>query len=276
VSFVFSLFQEKQQPDDGSVFLFHQDRLLVRRDGEVVTVPLLSDVRGAGVSVPLLFTFGTSDGHICFAGRESTEVVTDIPGLTYVSIRSLFFTISDDQFMTVLCGLHVTRWFGNTLFCGKCGRATTLSETEPAKICGSCGHVQYPKISPAIIVAVVNGDRILLGHSGRFPEKLYSVIAGFVDPGETLEQCVLREVKEETGIDIDSVTYFGSQPWPFPDSLMIGFTARYTGGIIQVDGKELLHADWFRADELPAIPEGKSISRRLINWFIEQNKKGRP
>jgi NAD+ diphosphatase len=114
--------------------------------------------------------------------------------------------------------------------------------------------VNYPRLSPAIIVAVVRGEQILLAHSPRFPEDFYSVLAGFVEPGETLEDCVRREVFEEVGISVKNIRYFGSQPWPFPDSLMLGFTAEYADGEIKEDGVEISHADWFSPDRLPQLP----------------------
>jgi NAD+ diphosphatase len=119
-------------------------------------------------------------------------------------------------------------------------------------------------------VAVVKGDRLLLGTSKRFRADFWSVLAGFVEPGETLEECVVREVREEVGILVENVSYFASQPWPFPDSLMVGFTAEYAAGEITVDQTELTDANWFTADDLPRIPPKVSIARRLIDWFVER------
>ncbi|MFH1481427.1 MAG: NAD(+) diphosphatase, partial [Pseudomonadota bacterium] len=130
----------------------------------------------------------------------------------------------------------------------------------------------YPRLSPAIIVAVLKNDQILLAHSQRFPGQFYSVLAGFVEPGETLEECVQREVHEEVGITVKNIRYFGSQPWPFPDSLMIAFTAEYAGGEIRIDKSELTDAGWFSADHLPAVPSRISIARQLIDWFSEKDQ----
>ena len=161
-------------------------------------------------------------------------------------------------------------WNQNHQFCGRCGTPTVNDRQELAKRCPKCDLKNYPRISPAIIVAVVKDDRLLLARAHRFPTEMYSVLAGFVEPGETLEECVIREVKEETGIDVKDITYFGSQPWPFPDSLMIAFTTRYAGGNIRIEQNEIAHADWFSAHNLPKIPGKLSIARQLIDWFIDQ------
>lgn len=128
----------------------------------------------------------------------------------------------------------------------------------------------YPRLSPAVIVLVQRGDEVLLGRSNRFPSAFYSVLAGFVEPGETLEETVQREIYEETGILVKDITYFGSQPWPFPNSLMIGFTAQYAGGSIVLGDDEIQDAGWFTLDTLPEIPSRVSIARRLIDWWIDQ------
>ena len=130
--------------------------------------------------------------------------------------------------------------------------------------------LHYPRLSPAIIVAVINDNRILLAHADRFASGLYSVLAGFVEPGEAFEECVKREVKEEVGIMVKNIRYFGSQPWPFPNSLMVGFTADYDSGKISIDGIEIKDAGWFKANDLPRIPGKISIARRLIDWFVER------
>jgi NAD+ diphosphatase len=146
--------------------------------------------------------------------------------------------------------------------------------TERAKECPRCGLLVFPRLSPAIIVLVERGHQMLLGRPRHFPPGLYSVIAGFVEPGETLEDAVMREVQEEVGIAIKDLRYFGSQSWPFPHSLMVGFTATYAGGEISLDEMEMEDAGWFTADNLPTLPGKISIARELIDWFLA--KQGRP
>ena len=145
------------------------------------------------------------------------------------------------------------------------------SDREKARVCSNCGYISYPLICPAIIVAVEREGMILLARSPRFPKGRYSVLAGFVEPGESLEDTVRREVMEEVSIELDEVRYFGSQPWPFPHSLMLGFTARWKAGEIRVDGIEIEDAHWYSPEDLPNTPSTKSISGRLIKNFLAKN-----
>ncbi|MCK4988071.1 MAG: NAD(+) diphosphatase, partial [Desulfobacterales bacterium] len=158
-------------------------------------------------------------------------------------------------------------WGRTHQYCGVCGRPTEDKTDERAKICPQCGLVNYPRLSPAIIVAVLKNNQILLARNKRFKLPFYSVLAGFVEPGETLEQCVQREIREEVGLTVKNIRYFGSQPWPFPNSLMIAFIADYADGEITVDGSEIIDAAWFSKDKLPQIPPSISIARQLIDWF---------
>ena len=137
--------------------------------------------------------------------------------------------------------------------------------------CASCGHLAFPKVSPAVIVQVTRGDEILLGRSRRHPRASYSVLAGFVDPGESLEDAVRREIGEEAGIRVRDIRYFGSQPWPFPDSLMVGFTAVWDGGEIANLDQELDDLGWFAAGSLPPVPPSYSIARALIDDFARRH-----
>jgi NAD+ diphosphatase len=128
-------------------------------------------------------------------------------------------------------------------------------------------------VTPAVIVAVTREDEILLARSRRFQGSFFSVLAGFVEPGETFEECVKREVMEEVGIEVCNIRYFGSQPWPFPHSLMAGFTAEYAVGEISIDDKEISEARWFTAGELPEVPRTGTIARRLIDWFSDNHRQ---
>jgi NAD+ diphosphatase len=214
---------------------------------------------------------GYLDGYpVLAAAWGETTVPAD---LTPYNLRKLYGLIDDSLHQLAVRASHLVYWDRTQRFCGVCGAPTVNSQEETAKICTQCGHIAYPRIAPAIIVAIIKGDQILLARSSRFTTNFYSVIAGFVEPGETLEECVRREIREEVGLEVCNIRYFSSQPWPFPDSLMIGFTADYQSGEITVDQQEILAADWFVPENFPEIPGQYSVARKLIDWFIEQRKK---
>jgi NAD+ diphosphatase len=165
---------------------------------------------------------------------------------------------------------HITQWRRESVFCGKCGSKNLDSTEELARVCPSCGRHEYPRISPAIIVLIINDkDEALLAHNKSFAPGVYSLIAGFSEAGETLEMTVAREVREEVGLAVRNIRYMTSQPWPFPNSLMLGFTARYAGGDIRADGVEIEDARWFRRDALPDLPARGSVSRSIVDLWLQ-------
>ena len=164
---------------------------------------------------------------------------------------------------------HVTEWNAVTGFCGRCAAPNRRIPGEVGKRCAACGHVIYPTIAPAIIVAVVHDGKLLLARSARRTHGLLSVLAGFVEAGESIEHTVVREVQEESGLRVDNVRYFGSQPWPFPNQLMLAFTAEYTGGTLRTDDSEIASLHWFAPAEIPYnVPGAFTIAGRLIEWFV--------
>jgi NAD+ diphosphatase len=171
----------------------------------------------------------------------------------------------------MLRAYHGAQWKGQTRFCGKCGSPNGDAPDEFARLCPACGKREYPRLSPAVIVLVTDeADRILLAHNQKFKNRMYSLLAGFVEMGESLESAIYREIQEEVGILVREPRYVASQPWPFPDSLMIGFRAKAAGGPLYPDGKEILDAQWFSRDALPEIPGQGSLSRFLIDqWLAE-------
>lgn len=214
---------------------------------------------------------GQVDGRICYVGELSSD--TDTPlGMSFCNLRQLLDQIPEGLFVLAGKAFQIMHWDRTHQYCSSCGAQTENKTDERAKRCPSCGFVNYPRISPAVIVAITRGNEILLARGVHFQTGFYSVLAGFVEPGETFEECVQREVGEEVGLKVRNIKYFGSQPWPFPDSLMVGFTAEYDSGDLNMDKKEIIDAGWFTPDKLPPLPGGGSIARRLIDWYVQHNK----
>lgn len=213
---------------------------------------------------------GSYNSRRCFALSLPESVLKEgsfaLPaGLQASETRSMLTHLDASQFHAVSNARHLLWWKNNNRFCGRCGSPLADHPHERARVCPDCQNTLYPVIAPAIIVAIRKDDALLLARNANFPGNRHSIIAGFVEPGESLEQTVQRETREEVGIDVDNISYVTSQPWPFPNSLMLGFTATWKSGEICVDGKEITHAAWFRpGDELPELPPIGSISRLLI------------
>lgn len=214
-------------------------------------------------AVPL----GRLAGRPCVA--IAVEADTPPPaGLEFVGLRALHGVMDEHLRSLAGGGFQLLHWRRTHRFCGACGTPTTAKTDERALVCPSCGQLAFPRIDSAIIVGICRGDQLLLAHNRRFRGNMHSLIAGFVEVGETLEQTVAREVREEVGIDVDRIRYFGSQTWPYPSTIMLGFVAHYAGGELRPDGEEILSADWYSRDALPEIPGPGSISRRIIDAFV--------
>jgi NAD+ diphosphatase len=169
----------------------------------------------------------------------------------------------------LLRAFHIAQWRRESRFCGSCGAQNTDAPGEPARLCPVCGRQEFPRISPAVITIIINDeDKALLAHNKKFIPCVYSLIAGFNEAGESLEATVVREIREEVNINVRDVRYIASQPWPFPNSLMLGFAARYASGTIRADGVEIEDARWFSRDALPKLPGTGSVSRCLIGRWI--------
>ena len=253
-------------------FVFHEERLAVRQERDACSIPRFSDVQSIQDSLAGAQYIGRKDESPCFfAELPDAGLLAD--GFVFKGIFELLGLLEDEILLVAGCAAQLIRWDRGHRYCGRCGSPTEDKTAERAKACPDCGLVCYPRLSPAVIVAVVKEDKLLLATSARFRTNFWSVLAGFVEPGETLEACVVREVHEEVGILVKNVRYFDSQPWPFPDSLMLGFTAEYAEGEIRIDPAEITGADWFPADNLPNIPPKVSIARRLIDWFVENHGK---
>lgn len=184
--------------------------------------------------------------------------------------RNLMFLFAGSQteLTIALVGQQYAHFLRTHRFCGVCGVRTTPKPGEHAQHCVSCDRDIYPHVAPCMITLVHDGPRILLSRAPRFPKGMYGLSAGFLEPGETLEQCVHREVREETALEVKNLRYRGSQPWPMPSQLMVGFFAEYEGGTLVPDPVELEEAAWFHVDELPMLPPPISIARHLIDSYV--------
>jgi NAD+ diphosphatase len=244
------------------------DVLVRERDG-APSIPTGADLPALTEGAHFL---GMLDEVDCYAAPAPKDFEPPA-GMKWTSARSLFTRVDEATLNVAGRALAIGEWDVNHRFCGKCGHTTALVPGERARRCPACHTPFYPRISPAVIMLVTRGDSMLLARSANFPEPFFSTLAGFVEPGESLEETVAREVKEEVGIDIHNLRYFGSQPWPFGRSLMVGFTAEYAGGDIQVDGTEIAEADWFTAEKMPPkIPPRLSIARHLIDSFLARQR----
>jgi NAD+ diphosphatase len=249
-------------------FIFNQDKMLVKTTNSGIKVPYLRSLEELNIPPIRTQYFGTLQGHPCY----SAEVVpqTNAPEeMIFRDLRSLYEDLEEDIFLLAGKAFQIVNWDKTHQFCGKCGTPTETMENEIAKICPECGFISFTRISPAVITAIIKDGEILLAKHLRTPGNMYGLIAGFLEAGETLKEAVEREIMEEVSLKVKNIEYFGSQPWPFPNSLMVGFTAEYESGEINVDGNELIDAAWFDANELPDIPSKMSISRELIDWYIE-------
>ncbi|MGA3084018.1 MAG: NAD(+) diphosphatase [Thermodesulfobacteriota bacterium] len=269
--FIASADRPDKLPEQSWWFIFSKRKLLVTSNGQEPTIPLLSSPEDLDFQ-PMEDTYlGTLEGKHCYAAIVPDSDAAPLD-MAFQDLFQLYRRLNQDMLLLSFRAIHLLEWSQQTRFCKRCGKEMKIQDGERAKKCPSCGQQSFPRISPAVIVLVERGDQCLLARSPRFQDGFYSVLAGFAEPGETLEETVKREVREETGIEVQDIRYFGSQPWPFPDSLMIGFTASYAGGEIRVDGTEILEANWFTFDQLPKIPGRISIARSLIEWFINKNK----
>lgn len=248
-------------------FVFQKHKLLVLERNDHTDVPQCVDPVEIGVA-PLRTQFlGILDGQHCYSAEVAEETAAP-DGMSWYSLRGLFAKLPEDLLYVAMRAFQIVEWERTHLFCGACGTPTESVPGERARKCPSCGLLGYPVISPCIMVVIRRGREILLARSARFAPGIYSALAGFVEPGETLEQCAAREVHEEVGLEIANLRYFGSQSWPFPHSLMIAFTADYSGGELHLDPSELEAADWFSIDRLPTLPTSVSIARRLIDAVV--------
>jgi NAD+ diphosphatase len=252
-------------------FLFKGDKLIVLKEKGKIKIPRWNEIDKLNTSVYNIQSMGSYYNCNCKCG----EIIDDIDkeSIELLDLRALSTLINEEIYLLASKANLLLNWLRTNQYCGVCGGEMYKkdSQSERAMVCSNCGNTTWPRTSPAIIVAVTKEDRLLLAHNRFFPEGRYSVIAGFVEYGETFEDCVKREVYEEVGIKIKNIKYFGSQPWPYPNSMMVGFTAEYLDGDIRVDEEEILDANWFTKGEVLKL-HNKSISigSDLIEWFLNE------
>jgi len=251
-------------------FAFQGAQILILRDDAGARLPLANDPRDIGMTPKRSLYLGTLGEQHCYA-CELDEGSAPPDGMQWSGLRALFGAIDDSQFAIAGRAFQIVDWDRSHQFCGRCGTPTQVKNNERARECPNCKQVHYPRIAPAIMALVRRGRELLLARSPHFVPGMYSALAGFVEPGETLEQTLAREVREEVSIEVANVRYFASQPWPFPHSLMIAFNADYVSGEIVPAPGEIEAADWFTLDRLPPQLPGKiSISRRLIDAALSE------
>jgi NAD+ diphosphatase len=275
--------------DDGALwFAFKGDRLLVELgppsphpsgDLRVPARPSWARLPLYKSNNPLWFEpartlyLGVLAGQACWAVEAPADAPAPPAGQAWEGLRTLFSVLEDAHFALAGRAVQLLDWDRHHRYCGRCGTPTEAKTEERARICPACKLTAYPRLAPAVMALVRREGEILLGRSHHFPPGMYSALAGFVEPGETLEQCLAREVEEEVGVRVSRARYFASQPWPFPNSLMIAFICDWQSGEIRPQAGEIEDARWFDVLQLPKLPSRISIARRLIDAAVEEMRK---
>ncbi|MGO4476116.1 NAD(+) diphosphatase [Massilia sp. 2TAF26] len=255
--------QDPQQADDALSLIFHAGRLLVREAD--LALPDRAAVASLALDPQALQPVGLLDGRYCQAGWVEDEARAP-QGYGWRGLRSLFAEFDETLLGVAARAAQVAEWARTHRFCGACGSATFRMAGERCFKCTNCGHMAYPRISPAMMVLIRKGDSFLLALHTQSPSKRFVPLAGFLEAGESIEEAVHREVFEEVGLRVHNLRYFGSQSWPFPHSLMIAFTADYLDGEIRTDPNEIMEARWFGPDdEWPERVPHVSVSSVLVD-----------
>ncbi|MDE1924510.1 MAG: NAD(+) diphosphatase [Gammaproteobacteria bacterium] len=262
-------------PDGRAVVQWNARSLVLDGDPPRAALVALSDLPAEGRAPENLILLGHFAGRPCFAAEiDALEPPQIVPGARFEDLRAVLPRLAAEDAGLLGYARALLAWRARHRYCGACGAPTLPARAGHTRVCSApaCRLEHFPRIDPAIIVLVSDGARALLGRQPSWPPGRFSTIAGFVEPGEALEDAVAREVQEETGVEVDQITYFGSQPWPFPGSLMLGFTARAVSTTIRLNDRELEDARWFTRADVAAgavrLPLAQSISYALIEaWF---------
>ena len=246
-------------------FIFFNNQLLLQKKGETYTIPYSINPPVPVKNVPevsLLEDMPACTASVDTPLEETAEYLPMGLRASYDYLDPILHKIAGTAYALIY-------WDQPSRFCPSCGTKTVM-QTTISKQCPNCKYEIYPVVSPAILVLIRKGDAILLVHARNFRGSFYGLVAGFLETGETLEECVRREVMEETGLEINNITYFGNQPWPYPSNLMVGFIADYVSGTIRLQDEELSEGAFFTKDNLPELPRKLSLARKMIDWWLEQ------
>ena len=251
-------------------FIFYKDKLLLAKQDEKFAVPTGEEAPvGLSKSSSVMEVGTMDDGTPIKTFAFNAPDINDT-AFEWIDLRKSFHLLPREHYLKAGKCRELIYWDSNTQYCGTCGTPLRM-HTPISKRCPQCGREIWPALSPAIIVLVHKGNEALLVHARNFKGDYYGLVAGFVETGETLEEAVHREVAEETGITITNLRYFGSQPWPYPNGLMVGFEADYVAGNIHLQKEELSHGAWFSKEKLPAVPDKLSIARKMIDHWRTQD-----
>lgn len=252
-------------------FVFHKQQLLIKRTGELFSIPCSNKMPVPVKQGYLVQDAGMINGITC----KTYPAEEDFVNYSNSSDLRASYNILDEVFYNMAGRCYeLVHWDIHSRFCPVCS-TETVRFSKIGKKCPKCGNEIFPSISPAIIVLIQKGDSVLMVHARNFRGTFRGLIAGFAEPGESLEQCVEREVMEETGLKIKNLKYFSSQPWPYPSVIMIGFTAEYESGEISLQDEELDFGRFFTIDNLPELPKKLSLARKLLDWWIEKQNKSK-
>jgi NAD+ diphosphatase len=250
---------------DGSAHGSPDDHLIIVGPNSQIALPFLT-----------LADVDHGDSHRHFLGELdgvgvwAIDAESEPDDAAFMPLIAAHGRLGDELWALAGRAVQISAWWRTHQFCGQCGKPNTLRDAERALGCDDCKTLNYPRLAPAVIVLIHRDEEVLLARGRSFGAPMYSTLAGFVEPGETLEQCVAREVREEVGVRVTDIIYRASQAWPFPHSVMIGFTARWESGEIEIDPNEIVDAQWYQVDDLPNIPPPFAISRWLIDGHIER------
>ena len=245
-------------------YVFYNDQLLLQKKADGYVIPCTDE---APVTVARSLPVEMRDGTMAMAAFTDAPLEeTDV--FQPMGLRASYDHIDRYSYDQAGKAYEIVYWDRHSRFCPVCGTPTELKGPIMKK-CPRCGNEMFPSVSPAVLVLIRKGEEILLVHARNFRGTFHGLVAGFLETGETLEQCVEREVWEETGLTIRNITYFGNQPWPYPSNLMIGFIADYVSGEIKLQDEELSSGSFFSKDNLPEIPHKLSLARKMIDWWLE-------